>query len=115
WERDSPENAFLFVFAFRSGIPHQLELYFRCFLSSGLSFEVWFFLKPRTEETSNQNGRKRISFRVEGLRSLIEPHSLNSDTVFSSFELGLQVAEILSCFQLGILLGNDHQTRQGGR
>src|SRR2546428_1388959 len=91
-------------------IAKRLEGHLRRLGRSGYSTEVRLRLEPG--EVRHQIRRELDYGGIELLRHLVVSAAFDGDAVFGSFQLRLQLEEILIRLQFGIALNDDEQSRQ---
>src|ERR1043165_6844531 len=89
-------------------ISHALDAW--SFFSAFIRLEITFLLE--SEHAGPDILRKSAYIGIEIPCHFVETHALRRDPVFHAFVLGLEIAESLDTLELGIVLGNSHQTAQ---
>ena len=102
-----PGNCFLRM---ETGIFYELEFYLRCFIGSFLRFKIWAFVK--SEHASKQVTGESTDGCVICPCCVIESFAFYTDPVFCTFQLCLQLFEVLIGFQVGISFGDSEQAAQ---
>lgn len=93
-----------------TGIFYELEFYLKCFIGSFLRFKIWAFVK--SEHASKQVTGESTDGCVICPCCVIESFAFYADPVFCTFQLCLQLFEVLIGFQVGISFGDSEQAAQ---
>ena len=88
-----------------------LELYFRSFFAAFFRFEVRTFLK--SEQAGNDVFRETADAGIVFAGRFVEFPAFYADSVLGSFQLCLQLLEVLVGFQVRVIFRNSKQTAQG--
>lgn len=78
-----------------------LELHLRCLFASFGGFKVGTLLKA--EKTGKNVFGEAADCRIKILRRIVEVGTCHVDAVFRTFQLGLELQEVLVGFQVGIV------------
>ena len=89
-----------------------LELHLRCLFASFGGFKVGTLLKA--EKTGKNVFGEAADCRIKILRRIVEVGTCHVDAVFRTFQLGLELQEVLVGFQVGIVFGNGEQLAESG-
>ena len=81
-------------------------------LGGGVGFEVGFVFEAH--HAGDEEGGEAVAGGVVVADGVVEAAAFDGDAIFSAFELGLEVAEVLAGFQVRISFGDDEEAGEGG-